>query len=124
MIKKIALLALAAVMMTACASSLSGEFTRLADKVAENGADYTPQQWENANDQFEDLLQEYKDNYDKIPDDEKKVINDAIGRYLTTALRCGVEDGWEQIDDFLEELPDVFSSTLEGAKGFLEGIAF
>ena len=46
MIKKILFLALAAVLMTACAFSLPGKFTQLADKVAAKGADFTPAQWE------------------------------------------------------------------------------
>ena len=42
MIKKILILAFAAVLMTACAFSLPGKFTQLADKVAAKGADFTP----------------------------------------------------------------------------------
>ena len=53
MIKKILILALVAVLMTACAFSLPGKFTQLADKVADKGADFTPAQWEKANAQFE-----------------------------------------------------------------------
>ena len=49
MIKKILILAFAAVLMTACAFSLPGKFTQLADKVAAKGADFTPAQWEKAN---------------------------------------------------------------------------
>ena len=53
MIKKILFLALAAVLMTACAFSLPGKFTQHADKVAAKGADCTPPQWENTHAQFE-----------------------------------------------------------------------
>ena len=44
--KRIVLMLFAAVLMTACAFSLAGQFTQLADKVAAKGADYTPEQWE------------------------------------------------------------------------------
>ena len=59
MIKKILFLALAAVLMTACAFSLPGKFTQLADKVAAKGADFTPAQWEKANAQFEKLVKRF-----------------------------------------------------------------
>ena len=66
MIKRILFLALAAVLMTACAFSLPGKFTQLADKVAAKGADFTPAQWEKANAQFEKLVNQYVDKYDKL----------------------------------------------------------
>ena len=84
MIKKILFLALAAVLMTACAFSLPGKFTQLADKVAAKGADYTPAQWEKANAQFEALVNQYVDKYDKLSNEDKKEINAAIGKYTAT----------------------------------------
>ena len=43
--KKILLLALAVTLMSACAFSLPDKITRIADKVAAKGADFTPEQW-------------------------------------------------------------------------------
>ena len=63
MIRKFILFALAALLMTACAFSLPGKFTQLADKVAAKGADFTPAQWEKANAQFEKLVNQYVDKY-------------------------------------------------------------
>ena len=80
MMKRILFLALAALLITACAFSLPGKFTRLADKVAAKGADYTPAQWEKANAQFEELVQQYVDRYDKLSNEDKKQINVAIGK--------------------------------------------
>ena len=87
MIKKILILAFAAVLMTACAFSLPGKFTQLADKVAAKGADFTPAQWEKANAQFEKLVNQYVDKYDKLSGEDKKEINAAIGKYTATALK-------------------------------------
>ena len=120
MIKKLAFLALAALLMTACAFSLPGKFTELADKVADKGADYTPAQWEKANAQFEDLVQQYVDKYDKLTNEEKKEINAAIGKYTATALKCGVTDGLKQINALLKQVPSALNTALEGAKGFFE----
>ena len=120
MIKKIVFLTLAALLMTACAFSLPGKFTQLADKVAAKGADYTPAQWEKANAQFEDLVQQYVDKYDKLTNEEKKEINAAIGKYTATALKCGVSDSLKQIDALLKQVPSAIDTALEGAKGFFE----
>ena len=120
MIKRLVFLALAALLMTACAFSLPGKFTELADKVADKGADYTPAQWEKANAQFEDLVQQYVDKYDKLTNEEKKEINAAIGKYTATALKCGVTDGLKQINALLKQVPSALNTALEGAKGFFE----
>ena len=120
MMKKIVFLALAALLMTACAFSLPGKFTELADKVADKGADWTPKQWEKANAQFEKLVQQYVDKYDKLSKEDKKEINAAIGKYTATALKCGVSDGLKQINALLKQVPSAIDTAVEGAKGFLE----
>ena len=118
--KKIVLLAIAALLVAACAFSLPGKFTQLADKVAAKGADFTPQQWEKTNAQFEKLVQQYVDQYDKLSNEDKKEINAAIGKYTATALKCGVADGLKQINALLKQVPSSIDSAVEGAKGFLE----
>ena len=118
--KRIIFLALAALLMTACAFSLPGKFTQLADKVAAKGADYTPAQWEKANAQFEDLVQQYVDKYDKLTNEEKKEINAAIAKYTATAFKYGVANGLTQVQSLLDQLPGILDRAAEGAQSFLE----
>ena len=118
--KRILFLAIAALLMTACAFSLPGKFTQLADKVAAKGADYSPKQWEKANAQFEKLVQQYVDKYDKLSKEDRKEINAAIGKYLATALKCGLSDGLKQINNILNSIPSAVNSAAEGTKSFLE----
>lgn len=120
MMKKVLFLTLVAAIMTACAFSLPGKFTQLADKVAAKGADFTPAQWEKANAQFEKLVQQYVDKYDTFSNDEKKEINTAIGKYTATALKCGVSDSLKQINALLKKVPGAIGTATEGVKGFLE----
>ena len=118
--KRIVFLAVATLLVAACAFSLPGKFTQLADKVAAKGADYTPQQWEKSNAQFEKLVQQYIDKYDKLSNDDKKEINAAIGKYTATALKCGAANGLKQINDLLKQVPAAIDTATEGVKGFLE----
>jgi len=101
--KKILFFLMAALIVASCAFSLPGKFTELADKVAQKGADFTPEQWEKTNAQF-----------------EQKVINAAIGKYTATALKCGASDVVKQVKALLKQVPDSVNSAIEGAKGFLE----
>ena len=120
--KRIVFLAIAALLMTACAFSLPGKFTQLADKVAEKGADFTPKQWDKANAQFEKLVQQYVDKYEKLSQEDRKEINAAIGKYTAAAIKCGVSDGLKQINALLKQVPSSIDTAVEGAKGFLEEI--
>ena len=120
MMKRIVFLAVATLLVAACAFSLPGKFTQLADKVAAKGADYTPKQWEKSNAQFEKLVQQYIDKYDKLSNDDKKEINAAIGKYTATALKCGAANGLKQINDLLKQVPAAIDTATEGVKGFLE----
>ena len=120
MMKRIVFLAVATLLVAACAFSLPGKFTQLADKVTAKGADYTPQQWEKSNAQFEKLVQQYIDKYDKLSNDDKKEINAAIGKYTATALKCGAANGLKQIDELLKQVPAAIDTATEGVKGFLE----
>ncbi|MBQ3438419.1 MAG: hypothetical protein IJG35_00365 [Bacteroidales bacterium] len=118
--KKILFFLMAALIVASCAFSLPGKFTELADKVAQKGADFTPEQWEKTNAQFEKLVQQYVDKYDSFSADDKKVINAAIGKYTATALKCGASDVVKQVKALLKQVPDSVNSAIEGAKGFLE----
>lgn len=120
MFKRIAFLAIAALLMTACAFSLPGKFTQLADQVAAKGANYKPEQWEKTNAKFEKLVQQYIDKYDKLSNEDKKEINAAIGKYTAAALKCGAANGLKQINTLLKQIPSGIDTAAEGAKGFFE----
>ena len=120
MMKRIVFLAVAALLVAACAFSLPGKFTQMADKVAAKGADYTPKQWEKSNAQFEKLVKQYIDKYDKLSNEDKKEINAAIGKYTATALKCGATNGLKQINELLNQVPSAIDTATEGVKGFLE----
>lgn len=118
--KKLFLLALAVTLISACAFSLPGKITQLADKVAAKGADFTPEQWQKTNAQFEKLVKQYVDEYDKFSTDEKKKVNAAIGKYTATAIKCGVADAAKEINALLRKVPDSVDAAIEGARVLLE----
>ena len=109
--KKILLLLAALVVMASCTSTLPKQFTALADKVAKNGDSFSEAQWENANDQYEKLVEQFNENADKFNAEQKKEINAAIGRYQAAALKAGLKEAAGAVEELVE-----------GAKGFLEGL--
>ena len=109
--KKILLLLAALVVMASCTSTLPKQFTALADKVEKNGDSFSEAQWENANDQYEKLVEQFNENADKFNAEQKKEINAAIGRYQAAALKAGLKEAAGAVEELVE-----------GTKGFLEGL--
>lgn len=120
--RKSILIILGVLLLASCSSSLAGRFSRLADKVEAKGSDFSVEQWEKANAEFEGLVEEYSDHYRDLKPSEKKEINAAIARYGKAVVKSGVQNASMGISDILNELPDAVNDFVEGAKGFLEGL--
>lgn len=98
-------------LMVSCTSTLPKQFTRLADKVEKQGANFSAEQWDKANAEFDKLMEQYNQNIDKFSADQKKEINAAIGKFQAAVLKAG-----------LGEVGNAIEGLVEGAKGFLEGL--
>lgn len=109
--KKILFLLAALLVMASCTSTLPKQFTALADKVEKHGDSFSDEQWNNANDQYEKLVEQFNENADKFNAEQKKEITSAIGRYQAAALKAGLKGAAGAVEELVE-----------GAKGFLEGL--
>lgn len=103
------LMAMAAVLLLlSCASSLS---CRMDDFVAEAESsckEWTAEDWELSTEKYEKLLEEYSQNYDSYTQEEKDLINKAIGRYNGLLVRQGLENAGSVIKEFGKRLPSLF----------------
>lgn len=110
--KKVLFILMAFVLMAGCTATLPKQISNLADKVEKKGAEFSDAQWEKANATFDKLVKEYNDNIDKFNAEQQKVVNAAIGKYQASALKAGLSKAGSEIENLVE-----------GAKGFLEGLA-
>lgn len=96
-----------------CASTTSAtvsEPDKLVDKVEKKADAYTKEDWEEINEKFEALVDEIKDNYDTMSNEDKEKAMNAVGRYLGIYAKMGVST----LKDGLEELNDLLSPMIEG----------
>ena len=75
-----------------------------------NCSNWTEDDWERSQSEYEKLLEEYQTNYDSYSQEERDAINKAIGRYTGLLVRQGIEETGKILKDFGERLP----SLLEG----------
>lgn len=111
--------ALAAVLvLSSCKESLPKRFEIFANQVEKRADKLSEDDWKKVNAQFEKLLKEYKDNRDSYNADEKKQINQAIGRYAAAVTKSGFNSAIKALDGMVKEIP----SLLDSIGGFFKGL--
>ena len=86
------------------------EHANYVNEVENNCSNWTEDDWERSQSEYEKLLEEYQKNYDSYSQEERDAINKAIGRYTGLLVRQGIEETGKLLKDFGERLP----SLLEG----------
>ena len=120
--KRILFILAGIMLVSACTATLPGRINRLANKVESKGVNFSSSQWEKTNEQFQNLLEEYADNYGEFTAAQKKEINKAIAKYGKAALKAGVTNVTSIISSALDEIPGTLDGLLEGARGILDGL--
>lgn len=106
--------------LTSCEKPISSKFENHIDKVENNCENWTDEDWELSREQYLILLEEYEANYDKLTQEEKDVINKAIGRYNGILVKKGIEKIDESITDFIDRIPSLFEGFMSAFEEEME----
>ena len=109
--------------LTSCEKPISSKFENHIDKVENNCENWTDEDWELSREQYLILLEEYEANYDKLTQEEKDVINKAIGRYNGILVKKGIEKIDESITDFIDRIPSLFEGFMSAFEEETENYA-
>ena len=110
-IKSLVILALGVVLLASCSRPLADRMEKFVSKTEAGYENYSDQEWAKSQDQFNALVQEYKDNIDSFSKEDKDRINKAMGRYTGIVLKKGVS-----------EAGNVIQQAVEGASEFIKGV--
>ena len=114
--KNIIILSIVMFVLASCATPLSTRMESYIDEVEKNCTEWTEDDWTLSQQEYEQLLQEYKENYSSYTQEEKDAINRAIGRYNGLLIRHGIEEAGDVLKEIGERLPaliDGFMSAFE-----------
>lgn len=117
--KQLILWTIAVLLITACNTPLSNRIDNYVNEVENNCSNWTDEDWERSQSEYEKLLEEYETNYDSYSQEERDAINKAIGRYSGLLVRRGIEETGKLLKDFGERLPsliDGFMSAFDDAQ--------
>ena len=110
---------LSSMLLGSCASPLSNRIDNYVNEVENNCSNWTDEDWERSQSEYEKLLEEYETNYDSYSQEERDAIDKAIGRYTGLLVRQGIEETGKILKDFGERLPsliDGFMSAFDDAQ--------
>ena len=102
------LAAAAALLFASCTQSLPQRMDAFVANVEKNADTYTEEDWEQANETFEELCEEYKETKGSLTGDEVKQVRDAMSRYTSQVVKSGVRSVRDAIEEIGNELPGLF----------------
>ncbi len=116
--KLLFMLLLALVTLTACqpsAASYIDDLKEFVEKVAEEGSEYTAEQWEEVSKEFDELIKKAEELED-LTDEQKKEIMKLQGKFSGTVMKKG-------FDTLMKDLGEEMEKAGEALEGFLEGLS-
>lgn len=94
-------------LLHSCSSPLSSRMNEYVTEVEATCQNWTEEDWELSQEEYEKLLEEYELNYDSYTQEEKDAINKAIGRYNGLLIKQGIEEAGSVLKEFGERLPSL-----------------
>ena len=110
-IKSLVVLVLGIALLASCSRPLADRMDKFVTKTEANYEKYSDKDWAKSQEQFNALVQEYKDNLDSFSKEEKDRINKAMGKYTGILLKKGIS-----------KAGNVIQEAVEGASEFLKGV--
>lgn len=106
-------------------SDLPGKFAAIAEKAQDKCTELSEEEWKAMNQQFDALCDEYNEakKNNSLTSDDKKAINDAIGKYHSAAVKSGYNDVAEGTKDIItKKIPDLWGEMTSGISSFFKGL--
>lgn len=113
----ICLLILAAI--TSCSAPQKRPIEKLNShiaKVEKEYVNYTHEEWEVANIEFEKIVANIEANYDKMSPAERDAAMKAIGRYYGLVAKQGIQNAAQEAQKALEALPSLIEGFTDAFK--------
>ena len=115
---------LAAAFMASCAvQTIPQQLDEFVEKAETKAEDYSAEDWQQSNEEYSALLDEYLNSGQEYTEEEKQMAASAIGRYHALLLKNGVAIAGGYLKKLGEILPsylDGFASGIEESGGDLE----
>ena len=97
--------------LAGCSRPLEKRVDSFVSKTEARYENYSEEDWQKSLEEYEALVQEYKDNYKSFSKEEREHINNALGRYSGILLKRGISTAG-----------DALQNLIDGASSFVKGL--
>lgn len=109
-------------LLSSCSFNIADRLDRFVTKAEKESASYTQDDWEASNEKFEALCQTYQKEKGSLTMDQIKQARSAMVRYVSLAVRSGVDSAAASIEEIGEQIPGLIEEIGESLPGLLESI--
>lgn len=97
-------------LFTACdkTETLPKRFDSFVEKVEKDCASYSDEDWDKANTQFEQMVNEFKENMSSYSEEAQKQIRADISKYVALVTKSGVKSAIDAVNGFARQIPEFF----------------
>ena len=110
--------------LTACqpkAERYINDLKNFVEKVAEEGSDYTTEQWEKVSQEFNELVQRAEE-LEGLTDEQKQEIMKLQGKFSGTMMKKGFDSLMKDADKVIKDAGKEIEKVGKAIEGFLEGL--
>ena len=115
--KKILIFMTVSIMACGCAASadrLISDFQDFIDNTEREMDTFTEEDWAKAEEEFNALTEKYREQADKLTEEQKKAVEKAIGEYWGIITRSSTDNFIEKAKKVLENIPDKIEGFIDG----------
>ena len=91
-------------------ASCIASIERIVEKAIKNQSNYTEDDWDNLDEKFGTLYEEYLENSKNFSKEERKMVAKLKGKYFAIRTKSGMEKMMDNLNTIIED----FGATLEG----------
>ncbi|MBE6284332.1 MAG: hypothetical protein E7098_08320 [Mediterranea massiliensis] len=117
-------LLIAAFALTACKPSAEkyiDDLKDLVERIAEEGSEYTSEQWEEVSQEFEALIEKVQ-QLEGLTDEQKQEIMKLQGKFSGTMMKKGFDSLMKDADKIMKDAGSELEKAGKAIEGFLEGL--
>lgn len=94
--------------MASCGGNTAEKISEFVDKTEKKCESFNEKDWEKNQKEFDDLINDYKENYDEYTEEEHNAVGKAIGKYTRLSMQKAIND--------------IDNKITPAVNGFLEGL--
>lgn len=99
--------------LVSCSQNPLDKLNSFVNDTVEEAADYTEEQWAEADEKFEHYVNELKTNSENMTSEERKEALKACGTYYGLRAKKGMKSAADEVEKVFESLPALFEGFTE-----------